>query len=239
VNAGLVLLVEDDAAARKLFAKHLELEGFAVLAVEGAEEALVELRKTRPALVISDVNLHGLDGVQLCRQIRADPRLHDLPVVLLSGRRIATEDQIEGIERGADDYLLKPVPGRLLVARARAVLRRFAAPRSLAARLRAEGLELDVKARTVAVRGKPVALTRKEFDLLTVLLERAGEALRHQALLDTVWGIDPNAAVDTETIKTHVSTLRAKLGRELAARIVSVRGVGYRFEAEPKPPAGN
>lgn len=231
MSAGLVLLVEDDAKSRKATAKQLEVEGFHVLAVEGAEEALVHLRLARPSVVVSDVRLPGLDGIQLCRQIRADPKLSGTAVILLSGARMETEDQIEGIERGADDYLLKPVPGRLLVARVRAVLRRYAAPAALENTLRAEGLELDVKARTVTVAGKPAALTRKEFDLLTMLLERRGEALRHQSILDAVWGIDADSGVDTETLKTHVSTLRSKLGPALGKRIVSVRGVGYRFEA--------
>lgn len=229
--SALVLVVEDDGPSRRATAKQLEVEGFSVLAVEGAEEALVEMRRTTPDLVVSDVSLKGLDGIQLCRQMKSDPRLAPVPVILLSGSRIDTADQIEGIERGADDYLLKPVPGALLVARVRAVLRRFAAPQALKAVLRAEALELDVKARTVAAHGKPVELTRKEFDLLTLLLERRGEALRHQTILDAVWGIDPASGVDTETLKTHVSTLRAKLGKALGARITSVRGVGYRFEA--------
>jgi two-component system response regulator ResD len=230
VSTGLILYVEDDAALRKATTKHLEAAGFSVLAVEGAEEALVELRKTRPAIVVSDVTLHGLDGIQLCNQIRSDPKLAGLPVILLSGKRIETEDQIEGLERGADDYLLKPVPARLLIARIRNVLRRFSAPAALGALLEAEGLALDVKGRTVSVKGKPVALTRKEFDLLTLFLERRGEVLRHQAILDAVWGIDPDSGVDTETLKTHVSTLRAKLGKALGARIVACRGVGYKFE---------
>jgi len=231
MTGGLVLLVEDDAVLRKLAAKQLELEGYSVLAVAGAEEALVELRSTLPAVVVSDVRLHGLDGIQLCRQIRADPRLAGVPVILMSGARIETQDQIEGLDRGADDYLVKPVPGNLLVARVRGVLRRYAAPGTLESVLRAEGLELDVKARTVRVAGKPVELTRKEFDLLTTLLEHRGEAMRHQALLDAVWGIDPSSGVDTETIKTHVSTLRSKLGRMVGRRIESIRGVGYRFAA--------
>jgi DNA-binding response OmpR family regulator len=229
MSEGVILLVEDDDRSRKVTAKQLEVEGFTVLGFEGAEEALVELRRTRPDLVLSDVKLHGLDGIQLCRQIRADPKLAGVPVVLLSGSRIETEDQIEGMERGADDYLLKPVVGRLLVARVRAVLRRYAAPGALKALLKAEGLELDVKARTVTVAGKQVDLTRKEFDLLTILLERRGEVLRHQTLLDAVWGIDTDSGVTTETIKTHVSTLRAKLGPKQGARIASVRGVGYRY----------
>jgi len=229
MSAAMILLVEDDDRSRKATAKQLEVEGFSVLACAGAEEALVELRTTRPDLVLSDVKMHGLDGIELCRQIRANPKLADVPVMLLSGARIETEDQIEGIERGADDYLLKPVPGRLLVARVRAVLRRYAAPAALKDVLQAEGLVLDVKARTVRVGGKPVELTRKEFDLLTLLLERRGEVLRHQMLLDTVWGIDTGSGVTTETIKTHISTLRTKLGRTQGAKIDSVRGVGYRY----------
>ncbi len=229
MSGPLILLVEDDDRSRKATTRQLEVEGFSVLGFEGAEEALVEMRTTRPALVLSDVRLHGMDGIQLCRQVRADAKLAGVPVILLSGARIETEDQIEGIERGADDYLLKPVVGRLLVARIRAVLRRYAAPGALKAVLRAEGLELDVKARTVRVGGKPVELTRKEFDLLTLLLERRGEVLRHQALLDTIWGIDAGSGVTTETIKTHVSTLRTKLGKAQGAKIASVRGVGYRY----------
>lgn len=227
---GVVLVVEDDALARKALGKQLEAEGYSVLAVAGAEEALVELRQTVPAVVVSDVKLKGLDGIQLCRQIRSDGRLAGVPVVLLSGSRIEPEDQIAGLEHGADDYLLKPVPGRLLAVRIAAVMRRYAAPGTLRETLRAQKLELDVRSRVVTVGGQPVTLTRKEFDLLTFLLEHRGDALPHQRILDAVWGIDPAAEVDTETLKTHVSTLRGKLGKALGDRIVSIRGVGYKFE---------
>lgn len=229
MSAGLIAIVEDDDRLRKATAKILEAEGFGVLALAGAEEALAELKTVRPDLVLSDVRLGGMDGMELCRRIRKDPRLASVPVILLSGAAIATEDQIEGIEGGADDYLIKPVPSKLLVARVKAVLRRFAAPGALAAVLRAEGLELDVRARTVTAAGKSVALTRKEFDFLTLLLNRRGEVLTHQYLLDSVWGIDPASGVDTETLKTHASTMRVKLGKAIGDKIVSVRGVGYTF----------
>ena len=184
MSAGLIAVIEDDDRLRKVTAKTLEVEGYGVLALAGAEEALAELKTVRPDLVLSDVRLGGMDGMELCRRIRNDPRLASVPVILLSGARIATEDQIEGIEGGADDYLLKPVPAKLLVARVKAVLRRYAAPGALAAVLRAEGLELDVRSRTVTVAGTIVALTRKEFDFLTLLLNRRGEVLTHQYLLD-------------------------------------------------------
>lgn len=229
MSAGLIAVIEDDDRLRKATARILEAEGFGVLALAGAEEALAELKAVRPDLVLSDVRLGGMDGMELCRKIRSDPRLAAVPVILLSGEATATEDQIEGMERGADDYLLKPVPSKLLVARVKAVLRRFAAPGALAAVLRAEGLELDVRARMVTAGGQSVALTRKEFDFLTLLLNRRGEVLTHQYLLDSVWGIDPASGVDTETLKTHASTLRVKLGKAIGDKIVSVRGVGYTF----------
>jgi DNA-binding response OmpR family regulator len=188
------------------------------------------MRRIVPGIVVADVTLKGLDGIQLCRQIRSDQKWSGVPVVLLSGTRINPEDQIAGLEHGADDYLLKPVPGRLLAVRIAAVMRRYAAPGTLGEVLRAQGLELDVRARVVRVAGKPVTLTRKEFDLLTFLLEHRGDALPHQRILDAVWGIDPAAEVDTETLKTHVSTLRGKLGRAIGDRIASIRGVGYKFE---------
>jgi DNA-binding response OmpR family regulator len=172
----------------------------------------------------------GADGFAFTRQLKSDRRTAQIPVILMSGHHKSDEDQVEGIDRGADDYLLRPFSHRLLSAKVKAVLRRYAAPAELEKALKAAGLSLDVQARTVAVNDKQIPLTRKEFDLLTTFLRKKGRVLSVPYLLETVWGYDPAHYNDPHTLQVHLSSLRRKLGAKVAKRIVSVPGLGYRFE---------
>lgn len=225
----VVFLVDDDVQIREFLGSQLRLEALDVLAFAGAEEALIALRSMRPDCIVSDVEMHGMDGIAFCRRIRSDAKLAGLPLILISGRRIETDDQIEGMDHGADDYLLKPVAVKVLAARIRNLLRHAAWLASTSHVLAWHSGELDLAGRIVTVQGVTVELTRKEFDLLALLLQRRGEVLTHRELLDRVWGIDPAADVDTDTLKTHVSSLRHKLGPATGDRLEAVRGVGYRF----------
>lgn len=225
----VVFLVDDDPQVRGFLASQLRLEELDLLAFAGAEEALIALRDARPDLIVTDVEMHGMDGLALCRRIRSDPKLAGLPIILISGRRIETDDQIEGMDHGADDYLLKPVPVKVLASRIRSLLRHVAWIAARSHVLAWDVGQLDLAGRIATVQGVPIELTRKEFDLLAVLLQRRGEVVAHRELLDQVWGIDPARTVDTDSLKTHVSSLRHKLGPATGDRIESVRGVGYRF----------
>jgi DNA-binding response OmpR family regulator len=225
-----VLIVEDDDRLRKWLARTLEDENCRVVAVETAEEAIACLDKTPADLVLSDVGLRGKSGIVLCRELRSRPDTSHVPVVLLSGDRMGEEDQLQGLGAGADAYLLKPVSGQMLIAKIQAVLRRYRAPRDLADILNAHGLALDVPSRLATRRGQTIALTRKEFDLLTVFLRHPGQVLMNADLLKWIWGVDPSVGLDSHTLTVHVSSLRKKLGGPLGDRIISVPRLGYRFE---------
>ncbi len=226
----LILVVEDEERLRKFFVKTLEAEGYQALAAGTAEDALSRLQEARADLVLSDVVLKGQDGLALCRELRGRPETAHIPVVLVSGHRIEDDDQVEGLSAGADDYLLKPVSGKVLVAKIQSVLRRYRAPHDLAETLKSHGLALDVQSRVVTLRGQPIALTRKEFDLLTAFLRQPGRVLSNDYLLEWIWGVDPKASLDTRTLTVHISSLRAKLGDALGSRIANVPRQGYRFE---------
>ena len=226
-----ILAVDDDADSLLVLKQRLVHDGFSVLTAANAQEAFQAAVASRPDLILSDVAMPGADGVALCRRLKSDARTAGIPVVMLSGARQSEADQLEGLEGGADDYLQKPYPPRLLSAKIRTLLRRYSAPRELGEALSQAQLALDVQGRTVEHKGKRIALTRKEFDLLTTFLRKPGRALSAEYLLETVWGYDPADYNDPRTLQVHVSSLRRKLGPKLGRRIVSVTGHGYRFEA--------
>lgn len=226
---GKVLVAEDDRDIADLVRHHLEREGFrCVLATDGV--AAVRLaRQEQPDLVILDLMLPELDGFEVCRQLRADPLTARVPVVMLTARG-GEVDRVVGLELGADDYVVKPFSPRELVARVRAVLRRVQAsdgPRVL----RVGDVELDEGRHQVAVGGRPVELTPREFALLQALVRAAGRVLSREDLLAQAWRYPRAGELETRTVDVHIHRLREKLGHE-GRRIVTVKGVGYRLEPE-------
>jgi DNA-binding response OmpR family regulator len=225
-----ILIVEDNPSFRKMVTAVFEKEEFVVIAAEDPKDTLNLAKTHQPDLILMDVDLGETSGIELCQRLKDQPYTTSLPIILLSGAQTDEEFQLQGFEEGADDYLLKPISNELLVAKVRAVLRRYASAEELADVLKAEGLALDVKSRKVMVKDQPVALTRKEFDLLNALLRERGQVIYTTQLYHTVWGYGASAPVDSHTVKVHVSSLRSKLGPELAKKIVNVPGLGYRFE---------
>lgn len=228
--AKTVLFVDDEEDSRKLYKTCLSRAGFTVLLAESGPAALEAAVSAEPDVIISDVDMPGGDGLTLCAALRGDPRTADIPILLMSGHLMDEESQLEGLGRGADDYLLKPCSGRYLAAKIAAVWRRYAAPGKLKRVLTTHGLVLDAAARTVTLRGRRIALTRKEFDLLTAFLEKPGRVLSPRFLLERVWGYDPADYDDPHTVIVHLSSLRRKLGPALGRRIATVSGAGYRFD---------
>jgi len=224
-----VLVVEDEPDIRNLVVFHLVREGYRCRTAATGVEALQEVRTHPPDLVVLDLMLPGLDGLEVCRRLRADPGSAALPIIMLTAKADEV-DRVVGLEMGADDYLVKPFSPKELVARVRAVLRRARGP-VVASTLRAGGVVLDVARHAVAVAGAPVVLTPKEFDLLQALMDAAGRVLSRDHLLDRVWGYARADEIESRTVDVHVRRLRAKLGAE-GRRIATVKGVGYRFEAE-------
>ena len=223
-----VLVVEDDAALTRLLRLYLEKEGFRVLAADNGKDGLGLAVSARPDLVILDVMLPGLDGWEVCRQIRSRSRV---PVLMLTART-EEEDRLQGFELGADDYVTKPFLPRELVARVKAILRRAAQPNhSGLSRERVEhpGLVVDRAAYVAQVEGEAVALTPKEFELLWVLASNPGRTFTRAQLLDRIWGYDSPG--DDRTLDVHVNRLREKVERTAARRYIkTVWGVGYKFE---------
>ncbi len=224
-----VLLVDDDRKMLEVMRRYLENHDYTVIFTDNGSEALIIARDSRPDAVITDVALPGLDGFSLCKALKASPETAAIPVIIISGDRTEDEDVVEGYDRGADDYLTKPFAFPVLGAKLNAVMRRYEAAGS-GGKIKEQGVELDPAARAVKVAGKPVQLTRKEFDLLTLLLEKKGRVLGVPYILETVWGYDVANYDNPHTVETHVSSLRKKLGPKLGARIASVTGHGYKFE---------
>jgi two-component system, OmpR family, response regulator RegX3 len=225
-----ILVVDDEQSYRDALAVALEREGFdVVLAADGAE-AIERFDATHPQLVLLDVMLPKVSGIDVCREIRTRSRV---PIIMVTARN-AEIDAVVGLEVGADDYVTKPFRLRELVARVRAGLRRSPADDEIVTddseQLEVGDVRLDVARHEVFVRDGLVALPLKEFELLELLLSNAGRVLTRDVLIDRIWG--PNYYGDTKTLDVHVKRLRAKIEADPAnpARIVTVRGVGYRYE---------
>ena len=227
--ASRVLVVEDEPDIRDLLAFHLEREGFQVTRATTGPEALRQLRVAPPDLVILDLMLPEMDGLEVCRRLRADPATAALPVIMLTAKGDEV-DRVVGLEMGADDYVVKPFSPKEMLARVRAVLRRARTAVS-GAPLAAGGISLDGGRHQVMVSERPLTLTPKEFDLLRALLEARGRVLSREFLLDRVWGYARAGEIESRTVDVHVRRLRAKLGPE-GERILTVKNVGYRLDPD-------
>jgi DNA-binding response OmpR family regulator len=222
------LVVEDDPDIVELMTHYLSREGWTVEAERDGRSALARLRRGGLDLVILDLQLPGLDGIEVCTELRRDPKTRHLPLIMVTARGDET-DRIVGLEMGADDYVVKPFSPRELMARVRAVVRRAERPDDVAAPLRFGELSIDRERHTAQWAGQPVQLTAKEFALLVALLEAHGRTLTRQRLLEDVWGY--SYAEGTRTIDVHVRRLREKLPG-LAAALTAVKGFGYRLACE-------
>ena len=205
--------------------------GYSVVVTDNGSEGLMLVRESRPDLVLVDSDMPGLDGHAVCRVLKKEAATQSIPVVIMSGARIADTDVLAGFEGGADDYVMKPFSLPILAARLAAVLRRYKTSGKMESKLKRAGIELDPAGRSVKRGGKEISLTRKEFDLLAVLIEKAGRTLSVPYLLETVWGYDPADYNDPGTVEVHIYHLRKKLGSKLAKRIKNLTGHGYKFEA--------
>lgn len=223
----LALVVDDVAEFAELSARALREDGFEVTVVGDGESAVRAARDGAPDLIVLDLNLPGIDGIETCRSIRT---FSDAYVLMVTGRE-AEVDRLIGLSVGADDYLTKPFFPRELVARARAMLRRPRADQAAAAPAarRFGDLTIDPEAREVTVAGRPVALSRLEFDLLAALSEHPRASVSRDQLIERVWGGDWFG--DTHVVDVHVSNLRRKLGDDpVAARYIrTIRGYGFRM----------
>ncbi len=220
-----VLVVDDEPIVRDVVVRYLQRDGFETLVAGDGDTARALIEKTPPQLVVLDVMLPGIDGLALCRWIRARG---DLPVIMLTARG-EEADRIVGLELGADDYVTKPFSPRELAVRVQTVLRRAQPPASTAEPLSFDGLSIDPGTREVVRNGDLLRLTAKEFDLLFFLASNPRQVFSRDQLMGRVWGYE--SAVDTGTVTVHVRRLRAKIERDPSApeHLETVWGVGYRF----------
>jgi two-component system phosphate regulon response regulator PhoB len=220
-----ILVVDDERDLLDLVVYHLTHAGHKVVTAMSGEQALERVRERTPDLVILDILLPDIGGLEVCRILKGEERTKNVPVIFLTAKGEEI-DRVVGFELGADDYVAKPFSPRELVLRVRALLKRRRGDDDIRPPLSAGDLRLDRDRHEVTIGKKPIELTATEFKLLAHLMENTGRALTRDSLLDSVWGTE--AFVTDRTIDTHVKRLRAKLGKT-GDKVETVRGVGYRF----------
>ena len=223
-----ILVVDDEPDAVELVSYNLKAAGYDVVAASDGEEALKKARLLLPNLIILDLMLPEVDGMEVCKILRRDPNTSGIPIIMLTAKA-AEIDRVLGLELGADDYVTKPFSPRELVLRVKRLLKALEPAEGKTDHFQLKDLTVDIPRHVVMANGKRVELTATEFKLLTVLLQRRGRVQSRDQLLQDVWGYDN--LIDTRTVDTHMRRLREKLGS--AARYLdTVRGVGYRFVEE-------
>jgi two-component system phosphate regulon response regulator PhoB len=227
-----ILIIEDERALTEVLAYNLQREGFEAVTAHDGQEGLRKAQTLLPDLILLDLMLPLISGLEICRELRAGERTRDIPIIILTAKAEET-DQLVGFSLGADDYVTKPFSPKVLLQRIKALLRRVEGNAELAEVVEHLGVRLDRVRHRVSVHGDEIDLTPTEFRLLECLLRQPGRAFTRHQLMDAAIG--DGAIVLERTIDVHVKTLRKKLG--LADLIETVRGVGYRF-SEKVPPTG-
>lgn len=222
-----ILVVDDEPDAVELVEFNLKQAGFEVVTAADGTEALKKARLSLPDLIVLDLMLPEVDGLEVCKLLRRDAATAGIPILMLTAKA-AEIDRVLGLELGADDYVTKPFSPRELMLRIKGLLRRRETTETKAERMQFGELVLDLPAHSVTVSNKPVELTATEFKLLTILAHRRGRVQSRDQLLKDVWEYDN--VIDTRTVDTHMRRLREKLGKA-AKHLDTVRGVGYRFIA--------
>jgi len=224
-----VLIVDDDPELLGILRKYLENHGLETISAANGAEALAAAPAGRPDLIITDVEMPRLDGFALCRRIKDNKALADIPVIIMTGKKISEADHVAGYGYGADDYVVKPFSYAVLLAKVKSMLRRAARGRKKRDIFKAGELEMNLEGRTIKLKGKLVKITSKEFDLLHTLVSKPGKVLSLNSLLEAVWGYNTADYNDPHTVEVHVSNLRRKIGG-FGKRIKAVPGHGYKFE---------
>lgn len=219
-----ILVVDDDPHIRNLLTDVMEGEGFMAITCADTEEGFTRIIKSQPDLVILDVKMPRIGGIELCRLLRENPQTKNIPIIMLTVESSET-DKVIGLEVGADDYITKPFSNRELVARVKSLLRRTSRKDDVDA-IKADGLEMNLISRTASLNKKQVSLRPKEFDLLYMFLKKPNVVLSREYILESVF--NTQAALTTRTIDTHIKNLRHALG-PWSKRIVTVFGRGFKF----------
>jgi two-component system KDP operon response regulator KdpE len=225
MSSATILVVDDEPQIRRVMRTTLSSQGYSVIEAKSGEEALEKLRAERADLILLDVNMPGTSGLETCREIR---RTSDVPIIMLTVRN-TEKDKVQALDAGADDYVVKPFGAEELMARIRAALRR-AAPGEAPPAFTSDELTIDFGKRTVLVKGSPVRLTPKEFELLRQLVTNQGTSISHRRLLQAVWG--PDYGEETEYLRVFINQLRKKIepNPRHPCYIHTDPWIGYRFE---------
>jgi two-component system KDP operon response regulator KdpE len=229
MNSATILIVDDEPQIRRVLRTTLTSHGYVVMEAKSGDEALEQIRKEPADLILLDVNMPGISGLDTCREIRSQG---DVPIIMLTVRN-TERDKVQALDAGADDYVVKPFGSEELMARIRAALRRTSSPESIPAFI-SEDLKIDFENRSVESNGKSVRLTPKEFDLLRHLVSNQGRALPHRRLLQAVWG--PDYGDETEYLRVFINQLRKKIEPDPhnPRYIHTEPWVGYRFDPQGK-----
>jgi two-component system, OmpR family, KDP operon response regulator KdpE len=229
MSAATILIVDDEPQIRRVMLTTLASHGYSVVEAGSGEEALEKIRAERPDLIILDVNMPGMSGLETCAEIRTSS---DVPIIMLTIRN-SERDKVQALDAGADDYVVKPFGVQELMARIRAALRR-SAPGDATPAFLTDDLKIDFEKRMVAVKNKPVRLTPKEFELLRHLVANRGKALGHRRLLQAVWG--PDYGEETEYLRVFINQLRKKIEPDphKPRYIHTEPWIGYRFDPPEK-----
>jgi len=226
-----ILVVDDEPNILELAKLYLEQEGYHVEGVSNGNDALQKLNSAKPSLIVLDLMLPDIDGFEVCREIR---KKSDIPILMLTARK-EDVDKIVGLELGADDYLTKPFNPRELVARVKAILRRYKSGLKPSQAIEVGNLHIDLARREATIDGKQLKLRTKEFDLLATLAQNLGVVLTRERLLEIVWETDYYG--ETRTVDIHINHLRDKLS-ETNASIETVRGIGYKMTLKQRTSSG-
>jgi DNA-binding response OmpR family regulator len=220
-----ILIIDDEQDVIDLLSLHLKKAGFALSAATDGATGLRLAREEAPALIVLDLMLPKMPGLEICKVLKTDPATRHIPVLMLTAK--AEEiDRIVGLEFGADDYVTKPFSPRELVLRVRSILRRSAVQQEISDLLRLGAIQVDRSRHEVRIKGRVIEFTATEFKLLTMLMERRGRVQSRETLLNEVWGYE--SLIDTRTVDTHIRRLREKLGKS-SDHIETIRGFGYRM----------
>lgn len=225
MSGATILVVDDEPQIRRVMRATLSAQGYVITEAKSGEEALESLRKERPELILLDVNMPGMGGIEACREIR---RSYDAPIIMLTVRN-SERDKVAALDAGADDYVVKPFGMEELLARIRAALRRYM-PADTLQPFASKDLNVDFEARRVTVRGQTVHLTPKEYEVLKFLIANQGKPLAHRRLLQAVWG--PDYGDETENLRVVINQLRKKIESNPARPkyILTEPWIGYRFQ---------
>lgn len=224
-----ILIIDDESDVVDLIAMNLKSAGFDVLTANNGVAGLQRAKADLPALIVLDLMLPQMSGLEVCKVLKKDPLTARIPIIMLTAKSEEV-DRIVGLELGADDYVPKPFSPRELVLRIQSVIRRAKNSGEVSEILKIGDITLDHARHEVTIKGQPVVLTAIEFKLLAILMERKGRVQSRDRLLNDVWGYE--SVIDTRTVDTHVRRLREKMGKA-AGYIETVRGVGYRITDQP------